>query len=145
MARRGRAGVAIAAAAIAWFSAGCVGTIVVAAFAAPLATVAYRFGAAEYFSLMVVGLIGAVSLSSGSIPKALGMILVGVILGCVGTDLNSGTLRFTFGPPPLWEGLEFIVLAVGVFAFGAVDRKGVGEGTSVSVRVDLGGRQINKK
>src|SRR3546814_7083536 len=67
MARRGRAGVAIATAAIASFSAGCVGTIVVAAFAAPLATVAYRFGAAEYFSLMVVGLIGAVSLSSGSI------------------------------------------------------------------------------
>src|SRR3546814_5032517 len=93
MARRGRAGVAIATAAIASFSAGCVGTIVVAAFAAPLATVAYRFGAAEYFSLMVVGLIGAVSLSSGSIPKAIGMILVGVILGCVGTDLNSRTLR----------------------------------------------------
>src|SRR3546814_19146201 len=80
MARRGRAGVAIATAAIASFSAGCVGTIVVAAFAAPLATVAYRFGAAEYFSLMVVGLIGAVSLSSGSIPKANGIILVGVIL-----------------------------------------------------------------
>src|SRR3546814_14473132 len=86
MARRGRAGVAIAAAAIAWFSAGCVGTIVVAAFAAPLATVTYRFGAAEYFSLMVVGLIGAVSLSSGSIPKAIGMILVGVILGCVRSE-----------------------------------------------------------
>ncbi|HEY9536579.1 MAG TPA: tripartite tricarboxylate transporter permease [Kiloniellaceae bacterium] len=120
MARRGRAGVAIATAAIASFSAGCVGTIVVAAFAAPLATVAYRFGAAEYFSLMVVGLIGAVSLSSGSIPKAIGMILVGVILGCVGTDLNSGTLRFTFGQPHLWEGLEFIVLAVGVFAFGEI-------------------------
>src|SRR3546814_7549850 len=69
---------------------------------------------------MVVGLIGAVSLSSGSIPKAIGMILVGVILGCVGTDLNSGTLRFTFGQPHLWEGLEFIVLAVGVFAFGEI-------------------------
>src|SRR3546814_12013691 len=69
---------------------------------------------------MVVGLIGAVSLSSGSIPKAIGMILVGVILGCVGTDLNSGTLRFTFGQPHLWEGLEFIVLAVGAFAFGEI-------------------------
>src|SRR3546814_12530839 len=69
---------------------------------------------------MVVGLIGAVSLSSGSIPKAIGMILVGVILGCVGTDLNSGTLRFTFGQPHLWAGLEFIVLEVGVFAFGEI-------------------------
>src|SRR3546814_6497467 len=69
---------------------------------------------------MVVGLIGAVSLSSGSIPNAVGMILVGVILGCVGTDLNAGTLRFTFGQPHLWEGLEFIVLAVGVFAFGEI-------------------------
>src|SRR3546814_19761750 len=95
MARRGRAGVAIATAAIASFSAGCVGTIVVAAFAAPLATVAYRFGAAEYFSLMVVGLIGSVSLSSGSIPKAFGVLLVGVILGRVGTDLHSPPL-----PPP---------------------------------------------
>src|SRR3546814_20399849 len=69
---------------------------------------------------MVVGLIGAVSLSSGSIPKAIGMILVGVILGCVGTDLHSGTLRFTFGQPHLWEGLEFILLAVGFFAFGEI-------------------------
>lgn len=120
MARRGRAGVAIATAAIASFVAGCVGTVVVAAFAAPLATIAYRFGAAEYFSLMAVGLIGAVSLASGSIPKAIGMILVGVILGCVGTDLNSGTLRFTFGQPHLWEGLDFIVIAVGVFAFGEI-------------------------
>ncbi|CAH1648236.1 MULTISPECIES: tripartite tricarboxylate transporter permease [unclassified Chelatococcus] len=120
MARQGRAGVAIATAAIGSFFAGCVGTLVLAAFAAPLASVAFRFGGAEYFSLMVVGLIGAVSLASGSVLKAIGMILIGVILGTVGTDLNSGVQRFTFGTPNLWEGIDFIVIAVGLFAFGEV-------------------------
>ncbi|CAH1654144.1 tripartite tricarboxylate transporter permease [Chelatococcus asaccharovorans] len=120
MARQGRAGVAIATAAIGSFFAGCVGTLILAAFAAPLASVAFRFGGAEYFSLMVVGLIGAVSLASGSIMKAVGMILIGVILGTVGTDLNSGVQRFTFGTPNLWEGIDFIVIAVGLFAFGEV-------------------------
>jgi putative tricarboxylic transport membrane protein len=93
---------------------------VLAAFAAPLSTMAYKFGPAEYFSLMVVGLIGAVSLSSGSVIKAIGMILVGIILGTVGTDMNTGVQRFTFGQTHLWEGLDFIVIAVGVFAFGEV-------------------------
>jgi putative tricarboxylic transport membrane protein len=120
MARKGQAGVAIATAAIASFFAGCVGTLVLAAFAAPLSTMAYQFGPAEYFSLMVVGFIGAVSLSSGSVVKAIGMILVGIILGTVGTDMNTGVQRFTFGQPHLWEGLDFIVIAVGVFAFGEV-------------------------
>jgi putative tricarboxylic transport membrane protein len=118
MARKGQAGVAIATAAIGSFFAGCVGTLVLAAFAAPLSTMAYQFGPAEYFSLMVVGLVGAVSLSSGSVVKAIGMILVGIILGTVGTDMNTGVQRFTFGQTHLWEGLDFIVIAVGVFAFG---------------------------
>ena len=120
MARQGRAGVAIATAAIGSFFAGCVGTLVLAVFAAPLSMLAYKFGAAEYFSLMVVGLIGAVSLSSGSVLKAIGMILIGIVLGTVGTDLNTGVQRFTFGEPHLWQGLDFIVIAVGVFAFGEV-------------------------
>jgi putative tricarboxylic transport membrane protein len=120
MARQGRAGVAIATAAIGSFFAGCVGTLVLAAFAAPLSTMAFKFGAAEYFSLMVVGLIGAVSLSSGSVIKAIGMILIGIVLGTVGTDINTGVQRFTFGQPHLWEGLDFIVIAVGVFAFAEV-------------------------
>jgi putative tricarboxylic transport membrane protein len=120
MARQGRAGIAIATAAIGSFVAGCVGTLVLAAFAAPLATVAFRFGAPAYFSLMVLGLIGAVSLASGSVAKAIGMILVGIVLGIVGTDVNSGAQRFTFGEPHLWEGFEFIVIAVGIFAFGEV-------------------------
>ena len=81
---------------------------------------ALRFGGAEYFSLMVVGLIGAVSLTAGSIPKAIGMILVGIVLGLVGTDVTSGAQRFTFGDPRLWDGIDFIVIAVGVFAFGEV-------------------------
>jgi TctA family transporter len=120
MARQGRAGVAIAAAAIGSFVAGCIGTLVLAAFAAPLASIAFRFGGAEYFSLMVLGLVGAVSLASGSVMKAIGMILIGVIIGTIGTDLNSGTQRFTFGLPQLWEGVDFIVIAVGLFAFGEV-------------------------
>jgi TctA family transporter len=120
MARRGQAGVAIATAAIGSFFAGCIGTLVLAAFAAPLSTMAFKFGAAEYFSLMLVGLFGAVSLSSGSVIKAIGMILVGIILGTIGTDVNTGVQRFTFGEPHLWEGLDFIVIAVGVFAFGEV-------------------------
>ena len=120
MARQGRAGVAIATAAIGSFFAGCVGTLVLAVAAAPLSTLAFKFGAAEYFSLMVVGLIGAVSLSSGSVVKAIGMILIGIVLGTVGTDINTGVQRFTFGEPHLWEGLDFIVIAVGVFALGEV-------------------------
>jgi TctA family transporter len=120
MARKGRAGVAIATAAIGSFVAGTVGTLVLAAFAAPLASLAFRFGAADYFSLMVLGLIGAVSLSSGSIGKAIGMILIGILIGIVGIDLNSGVQRFTFGVPHLWEGFDFIVIAVGIFAFGEV-------------------------
>jgi Uncharacterized protein conserved in bacteria len=120
MSQRGRAGVAIATAAIGSFFAGCVGTLILAAFASPLAGVALRFGPTEYFSLMALGLIGSVSLSAGSVPKSLGMIVVGVILGTVGTDLNSGVQRFTFGSQYLWEGIEFIVIAVGVFAVGEI-------------------------
>jgi TctA family transporter len=116
MARRGRAGVAIATAAIASFAAGSFGTLVLAIFVQPLATVAYRFGGAEYFSLILAGLVAAVSIAAGSIPRAIGMILVGVLLSTVGTDLNSGVMRFTFGLPHLWDGIDFIVLAVGLFA-----------------------------
>ena len=69
---------------------------------------------------MVLGLIGAVSLSAGSTPKAIGMILIGIVLGLVGTDITSGAQRFTFGEPWLWDGINFIVIAVGLFAFGEV-------------------------
>lgn len=120
MARKGRAGVAIATAAIGSFFAGTVGTLLIAAFSAPLTRVAIDFGPREYFALMVLGLIGAISLASGSILKAVAMVLLGLLLGLVGTDSNTGVHRFTLGLVPLWDGVDFIVLAVGLFAFGEI-------------------------
>ncbi len=120
MARNGQAGPALAAAAISSFFAGCVGTLVVAAFAIPLVNVALRFGAAEYSSLIVLGLIGAVVLASGSALKAIGMIMLGLLLGLVGTDLNSGTVRFGLGIPELTDGIGFIVIAMGVWGYGEI-------------------------
>ncbi|MHA6691590.1 tripartite tricarboxylate transporter permease [Devosia sp. A449] len=120
MARNGRAGVALSTAAIGSFFAGTVGTLTVALFAMPLSSAAFSFGAPEYFGLMVVGLVCAVSLESRSLLKSLGMVLVGLFLGSVGTDVHSGVQRFTFGMPALWEGIDFIVLAVGIFAIGEI-------------------------
>jgi TctA family transporter len=120
MARRGRAGVALSTAAIGSFFAGCVGVLLLAAFASPLTTMAFEFGPADYFSLMVLGLLGAVSLSSGSLLKAIGMIVLGLLIGLVGTDVTSGTRRYTFGLIELWDGVEFIVVAVGIFALGEI-------------------------
>ena len=105
MALKGRAGQALAAAAIGSFFAGCVGTLVIAAFSEPLSEVAFQFGPAEYFSLMVAGLIGAIALASGSTLKAVGMIITGLLLGLVGIDVSSGTLRFTFDIPELSDGI----------------------------------------
>jgi putative tricarboxylic transport membrane protein len=122
MARQGRAGVALGIAAIGSFFAGCVATLVVAALAVPLTKVALLFGPAEYFSLMVAGLAFAVVLARGSVPKAIGMILVGVLFSTVGTDLDTGAERMTFGYPPLADGLDFAVLAMGLFGFAEVLR-----------------------
>ena len=120
MALKGRAGQALAAAAIGSFFAGCVGTLVIAAFSEPLSEVAFQFGPAEYFSLMVAGLIGAIALASGSTLKAVGMIITGLLLGLVGIDVSSGTLRFTFDIPELSDGIGFVVIAMGVFGYGEV-------------------------
>jgi putative tricarboxylic transport membrane protein len=120
MARQGRAGPALAAAGLGSFFAGCVGTLILAAFAAPLTEVAFKFGPAEYFSLMILGLIGAVVLASGSLLKALAMILVGLLLGLVGTDVNSGVARYSFDIPELTDGIGFIVIAMGVFGYGEI-------------------------
>ncbi len=120
MARQGRAGPALAAAGIGSFFAGCVGTLILAAFAPPLTEVAFKFGPAEYFSLMVLGLIGAVVLASGSLLKAIGMIVLGLLLGIVGTDVNSGVARFSFDIPELTDGIGFIVIAMGVFGYGEI-------------------------
>src|SRR5918993_4633184 len=120
MARQGRAGPALAAAGIGSFFAGCVGTLILAGFAAPLTEVAFKFGPAEYFSLMVLGLIGAVVLASGSLIKAIGMIVLGLLLGLIGTDVNSGVARFSFDVPELTDGIGFIVIAMGVFGYGEI-------------------------
>src|SRR5690606_33830729 len=120
MAKNGRAGAALALAAIGSFFAGSVATMMIAAFAPPLAEVAFKFGPAEYFSLMVLGLIGAVVLASGSIPKAIGMILIGLLLGMVGTDVNSGVARYDFGIPELQDGIDFGIVAMGVFGLAEI-------------------------
>jgi TctA family transporter len=105
---------------LASFFAGTVATLLLAAFAPPLAEVAFKFGPAEYFSLMVLGLVGAVVLASGSLIKAICMILLGLLLGMVGTDVNSGVARFDFGVPELQDGLDFAIVAMGVFGFAEI-------------------------
>jgi putative tricarboxylic transport membrane protein len=120
MARNGRAGPALAAAGLGSFFAGCVGTLVLAAFAVPLTEVAFLFGPAEYFSLMILGLIGAVVLASGSLLKAVAMVVLGLLLGLVGTDVNSGVARFAFDIPELTDGIGFITIAMGVFGYGEI-------------------------
>jgi putative tricarboxylic transport membrane protein len=120
MARQGRAGSALAAAGLGSFFAGCVGTVIIAAFAPPLTELAFKFGPAEYFSLMVLGLIGAVVLASGSLVKAISMILLGLLLGQVNTDVISGTPRFSFDVPELTDGINFVVIAMGIFGFGEI-------------------------
>ncbi|MDH4450850.1 MAG: tripartite tricarboxylate transporter permease [Rhodoferax sp.] len=120
MARNGRAGPALAAAGLGSFFAGCVGTLILAAFAGPLTELAFKFGPAEYFSLMILGLIGAVVLASGSLLKAIAMIVLGLLLGMVGTDVNSGVARYSFDIPELTDGIGFIVIAMGVFGYGEI-------------------------
>jgi TctA family transporter len=120
MARKGRAGVALFTAGVGSFFAGCAATLVLAAFAAPLSELAFKFGPAEYFSLMVLGLIGAVVLASGSLIKAIAMIVLGLLMGLVGTDVNSGTSRYAFDIPQLTDGLGFVTVAMGVFGFAEI-------------------------
>jgi putative tricarboxylic transport membrane protein len=120
MARQGRAGPALAAAGLGSFFAGCVGTLILAAFAPVLTELAFKFGPAEYFSLMILGLIGAVVLASGSLLKAISMIVLGLLLGLIGTDVNSGVARYSFDIPELTDGIGFVVIAMGVFGYGEI-------------------------
>jgi TctA family transporter len=115
MAKQGRAGSALAIAAIGSFFAGCFATLVLALFSPPLSIVAQQFGPADYFSLMVFGLIAAIVLAHGSPVKAVAMVLLGLFLGLVGTDVNSGAQRFTFGIAELSDGIGFVPLAMGIF------------------------------
>jgi TctA family transporter len=122
MARQGRAGTALAVAALGSFFAGTVATLLVAIFAPPLTAIALKFGAAEYFSLMVLGLVSAVALAHGSFLKALAMVVLGLLLGLVGTDIYTGDPRFTLGRPEFADGLSFVGLAVGVFGIAEILR-----------------------
>ena len=120
MARQGRAGPALGIAAIGSFFAGCVATLLIAFAAPPLAAIALQFGPAEYFSLMVCGLVAAVVLAHGSLIKAIGMVALGLILGLVGTDVNSGIRRFNFGMTGLADGIEFVALSMAIYGIAEV-------------------------
>ncbi|MBA4349650.1 MAG: hypothetical protein C0427_00165 [Rhodobacter sp.] len=122
MARKGKAGTALAVAALGSFFAGTVATLLVAIFAPPLTVIALKFGAAEYFSLMVLGLVSAIALAHGSILKALAMTVLGLLLGLVGTDIYTGAPRFTLGITEYADGLNFVALAVGVFGIAEILR-----------------------
>ncbi|KFC72367.1 Tricarboxylate transport membrane protein TctA [Devosia sp. LC5] len=122
MARKGRAGPALATAALGSFFAGTVGTLLLAFFAPPLARAALNFGAPEYFALIVLGLLVSIALAHGSILKALAMIVLGLLLGMVGQDIYTGQPRFTLGIRELYSGLNFVSLAVGVFGVAEILR-----------------------
>src|SRR5437763_11816311 len=120
MARQGRAGAALAVAALGSFFAGCFSTLIIATFAPPLAKLGQSFGAPEYFSLMVLGLIAAIVLAHGSVLKAVAMIILGLLFGLVGTDGNTGGTRFTFGITELADGIDVATLAIGALGVGEV-------------------------
>jgi TctA family transporter len=120
MAQQGRAGPALVMTTLASFVAACIAIIIVATFAPPLAQFALRFGSPEYFSLMLVGLIAAAALAHGSLLKGLAMAVVGLLLGMVGQDVNTGFPRFTFGQSELYEGVKFVVVVVGMFGLAEI-------------------------
>ncbi|AMS32925.1 MAG: tripartite tricarboxylate transporter permease [Betaproteobacteria bacterium] len=141
MARKGRAGAALGIAALGSFFSGCVATLLLAAAAPPLAEIAFKFGPAEYFSLMTLGLIAAVVLAHGSVIKAIAMILLGLLLGLVGTDVNSGMARFNFSIPELSDGIGFVAVAMGVFGFAEII-KNLEQGEEREIFVNKVGRLL---
>jgi TctA family transporter len=122
MAQRGRAGSALAIAALSSLFAGCVGTLVIVLLGVPLTRVAQQFSSPDYFSLMLFGLLLAVLLASGSVIKAIAMVVIGLLLGLVGMDINSGQTRLAFGIDALWDGIDFLPLVVGMFGLVEVIR-----------------------
>lgn len=122
MAQKGRAGVALTTAAVGSFFAGTVATLLLALFAPPLADFALKFGPADYFSLMVLGLLASIVLAQGSLLHAIGMVVLGLLLGLIGTDVNSGAQRFTFDIPQLSDGVGFVVVAMGMFGLAEIIR-----------------------
>ncbi|WP_458760114.1 tripartite tricarboxylate transporter permease [Afipia sp. TerB] len=120
MAKQGRAGPALAIAAISSFFAGTIATVVIAVLSLPLAALALKFTAVEYFSLLVLGLFAAVILAHGSVSKSLAMVFVGLLIGTIGIDVNSGVARMTFGIPALSDGLDFVPVAMGMFGLAEI-------------------------
>ena len=120
LARKGQAGAALAIAALGSFFAGCVSTVFIATIATPLSDFALKFGPAEYCSLMTLGLIGSVVLAHGSLLHAITMVILGLVLGLVGTDVNSGLARYSFGVPELTDGLGVASVAMGLFGFAEI-------------------------
>ncbi|QEI04516.1 tripartite tricarboxylate transporter permease [Pigmentiphaga aceris] len=145
MALKGQAGKALATAALASFFAGTVSTVVLALFAPPLAELALKFGPAEYFSLMVMGLVASVVLAHGSLLKAVGMVLFGLLLGLVGTDVNSGLPRYTFDIPEMADGINFVIVAMGVFGIGEIIRNLENESSRSLVASKVTGLWPNKQ
>jgi len=127
MAKQGRAGPALTASAVGSFFAGTVATFVIALFAPPLADAALKFGPADYFSLMVLGLVASVVLAQGSLLHAIGMVVLGLLLGLIGTDVTSGAQRYAFGIPELADGIGFVTVAMGMFGLGEIIRNLEGE------------------
>ena len=145
MARQGRAGPALATAALGSFFAGTVATVLVALFAPPMASVALMFGPAEYFSLVVLGLVISIALASGSTVKALAMIVLGLLLGTVGQDLfSTGVPRFTFGIRELYQGLDFVSIAVGLFGLALIIRNLERQQTQSVVTKKVKGLWLNR-
>ena len=120
MAKLGRAGPALAMAALGSFFAGTVATCLIVLAAPPLTKLAQQFAPADYFSLMVLGLVLAIVMASGSLLKAFGMIFLGMLLGLVGTDVNTGNTRFTFGIGDLFDGIGFVIVAMGMFGIAEI-------------------------
>ncbi|MFC7516485.1 tripartite tricarboxylate transporter permease [Herbaspirillum sp. GCM10030257] len=144
MARQGHAGKALATAALGSFFAGTVATFLLAMFAPPLAELALKFGPAEYFSLMVLGLVASVVLAHGSLLRAIGMIILGLLLGLIGTDVNSGTPRYTFDMPQLADGINFVVVAMGMFGLGEIISNLDNEETRSMLSMKVGNLMPNK-
>ncbi|HEY7715925.1 MAG TPA: tripartite tricarboxylate transporter permease [Candidatus Binatia bacterium] len=122
MAKQGRAGAALATSAIGSFFAGTVATFLIAGFGPPLAALALEFGPADYFSLMVLGLVASVVLAQGSLLHAVGMVVLGLVFGLIGTDVTSGAQRYTFDIPELADGINFVTVAMGMFGLGEIIR-----------------------
>jgi len=122
MAKQGRAGPALAIAAMGSFFAGCVGTLIIAIVGPPLAYVALNFNSPEYFSLMVMALVCASVIGTGSLLKSLAMVILGLLVGIVGTDVSSGKLRFNFGIDALSDGIGIAVVAMGLFGLTEIIR-----------------------